>query len=156
LSPGVPGAGYAPGETRIPKMGRRAFVLRLPGALALAGTLCGCDPITLTALGVGAAAGVQHTLTGIAYKTFSMPLPKVRIAVKGALDHMDIKIGSTEKIENGERIKARAADRDIEIDLEALTSKTTRMKSTARNGIFMDSATATEIILQTEKALGAT
>jgi hypothetical protein len=85
-----------------------------------------------------------------------MPLPKVRTAVNGALANMDIKIGSTEKIDNGVRIKARAADRDIEIDLEALTSKTTRMRSTARNGLFMDSATATEIILQTEKALSAT
>ena len=130
--------------------------LRILAVPALAGVLTACDPITLTALGVGAAAGVQHTLTGIAYKTFSQPLPKVRTAVNGALNHMDIKIGATEKIDNGVRIKARAADRDIEIDLEALTSKTTRMRSTARNGIFMDSATATEIILQTEKALGAT
>jgi len=103
----------------------------------------------------GSAAGVQHTLGGIAYKTFSEPLPKVRTAVRNALNHMDIKIGGTEKIENGERIKARAADRDIEIELEALSSRTTRMRSTARSGIFMDAATATEIILQTEKALGA-
>lgn len=129
---------------------------RLLAGLVLVGTLAGCDPISLTALGVGAAAGVQHTLTGIAYKTFTAPLPKVRTAVKSALDRMDIKVGATEKIENGERIKARAADRDIEIDLEALSSRTTRMRSTARSGIFMDSATATEIILQTEKALGAT
>ena len=130
--------------------------LRILAVAALAGVLAACDPITLTALAVGAGAGVQHTLSGIAYKTFSSPLPKVRTAVTGALAHMDIKVGATEKIDNGVRIKARAADRDIEIDLEALTSKTTRMKSTARNGIFMDSATATEIILQTEKALGAT
>ena len=137
-------------------MQRLSRGLRILAIPALAGVLAACDPITLTALGVGAAAGVQHTLTGIAYKTFSMPLPKVRTAVNGALGHMDIKVGATEKIDNGVRIKARAADRDIEIELEALTSKTTRMKSTARNGIFMDSATATEIILQTEKALGAT
>jgi len=129
---------------------------RMLAALALAGALSGCDPFTLTALGIGAAAGIQHTLGGIAYKTFSAPMPKVRTAVNGALAHMDIKVGSTYKIDNGVRITARAADRDIEIELEALTSKTTRMRSTARNGIFMDSSTATEIILQTEKALSAT
>ncbi|HEV8096931.1 MAG TPA: DUF3568 family protein [Burkholderiales bacterium] len=134
---------------------RAAFSVRLVTALGLAGMLTGCDPISLTALGVGAAAGVQHTLTGIAYKTFSAPLPQVRTAVKSALAHMDIRVGATEKIENGERIKARAADRDIEIDLEALSGRTTRVRSSARNGIFMDSATATEIVLQTEKALGA-
>jgi uncharacterized protein DUF3568 len=131
-----------------------ALASRLLTALGLASVLTGCDPISLTALGVGAAAGVQHTLTGIAYKTFSVPLPRVRTAVKSALEHMDIKPGGTEKIENGERIKARAADRDIEIELEALSSRTTRMRSQARSGLFMDSATATEIILQTEKALG--
>ena len=135
---------------------RAAFYCRLLATLALAGLLTGCDPISLTALGVGAAAGVQHTLTGIAYKTFTAPMPKVRTAVKTALSNMDIRVGATEKIENGERIKARAADRDIEIELEALSSRTTRVRSTARSGLFMDSATATEIILQTEKALGAT
>jgi len=134
---------------------RRVFRWKVPAALAFTLTLAACDPVTLTALAVGGAASVQHTLTGIAYKTFSQPMPRVRTAVNGALGNMDIKVGATEKIDNGIRIKARAADRDIEIDLEALTSKTTRMRSTARNGIFMDSATATEIILQTEKALGA-
>lgn len=118
--------------------------------------LSGCDPITITALGVGGATGVQHTLTGIAYRTFSAPLPKVRSAVMTALDHMGIKVASKEKIENGERLTARAADRDVEIELEAITPKTTRMRSTARTGLFRDAATATEIILQTEKALGGT
>ena len=137
-------------------MQRLSLGLRILAIPALAGVLAACDPLTLTALVVGAGAGVQHTMSGIAYKTFSSPMPKVRTAVNGALTHMDIKVGATEKIDNGVRIKARAADRDIEIELEALTSKTTRMRSTARNGIFMDSATATEIILQTEKQLGAT
>ncbi len=71
-----------------------------------------------------------------------------------ALDRMGIKVGSKEKIENGERLKARAANRDIEIELESISPKTTRMRSTARTGLLMDSATATEIIIQTEKALG--
>lgn len=116
--------------------------------------LAGCDPITLTAMGVGAAAGVQHTLTGIAYRTFSVPLPKVRSAVMIAFDRMGIKVGAKEKIENGERLTAHASDRDIEVELEAITPKTTRMRSTAKNGLFRDAATATEIILQTEKVLG--
>ena len=137
-------------------MHRRAPTRRSSLALILVASLTGCDPVSLTVFGVGTAAGVQHTLTGIAYKTFSASLPRVRTAVKVALDHMDIKVGATEKIENGERIKARAADREIEIDLEALTGRTTRMRSIARSGVLMDSATATEIILQTEKALGAT
>jgi hypothetical protein len=123
-------------------------------AICCAFASAGCDPISLTAMGVGAAAGVQHTLTGIAYRTFSLPLPKVRAGVMTAFDRMGIKAGGKEPIENGERITARAADREIEIELEAITPKTTRMRSTAKTGIFRDAATATEIILQTERALG--
>jgi len=136
----------------------RSATLRRLIAVPLALALGGCDPVSLTVFGVGTAAGVQHTLTGIAYKTFTVPLPRMRTAVNSALHQMDIKVGATERMPDGkgERIKARAADRDIEIELEALTSRTTRMRSIARNGLLMDSATATEIILQTEKALGAT
>lgn len=128
--------------------------IRPPLLIFAAVALSGCDPVSLTVFGVGTATGVQHTLTGIAYRTFTAPLPKVRSAVETTLARMDIKIGSKEKIENGERIKARAADRDIEIELESISPNTTRMRATARSGVFMDAATATEIILQTEKSLG--
>lgn len=129
---------------------------RLLGIFVLSATVAGCEPITLTAVGVGAAAGVQHTLTGITYRTFSAPLPRVRSAVMTAFDRMGIKVSGKEKIENGERFTARAADREIEVELEAITAKTTRMRCTARTGLFRDAATATEIILQTERVLGDT
>ena len=137
------------------ELNRQASIFcRLALFILIAIANSGCDPISLTAFGVGTAAGVQHTFSGIAYRTFSAPLPKVRSAVMTALDRMDIKVGSKEKIDNGERLKARAADRDIEIELESISPKTTRMRSSARTGVLMDSATATEIIIQTEKALG--
>jgi len=55
-----------------------------------------------------------------------------------------------------ETIHAKAGDRDIDIVLESLTPNTTRMKVTARQngGILSDGATATEVILQTEKFVG--
>ena len=117
--------------------------------------LAACAPFAVTALGVGASAGIQHTVSGIAYRTFSAPVSDVRVAVREALDRMQIKIGGTYKIDNGVRFKARVSDLEIEIDLETLTANATRMRSTARNGLLMDSATATEIIRQTLKALAA-
>ena len=137
-------------DRRLPQLHWRLMLVLITMALP------GCDPISLTAMGVGAATGVQHTLTGIAYRTFSAPLPKVRSAVMTTFDRMGIKVASKEKIENGERFTARASDRDIEIELEAITPKTTRMRSTAKTGLFRDAATATEIILQTERVLGGT
>ena len=54
-------------------------------------------------------------------------------------------------------IRAKAANRAIEVEFESLTPKTTRMRVVADSeSFFKDSATATEIILQTERALPAT
>ena len=100
---------------------------------------------------------MNHTLSGIVYKTFTEPLPKVRRATLTALHQMAISVEKSEPTEQGEVITAKAINRAIEIELEALTPKTTRMRVTAdSDGIFKDAATATEIILQTERALPAT
>jgi hypothetical protein len=108
-------------------------------------------------VGVGAAVGVNHTLSGIVYRTFSEPLPKVKQATLTALAQMAISVNSVEKTKSGELIKAKAINRAIEIEFEVLTPKTTRMRVVANSdGILKDSATATEIILQTERALPAT
>jgi len=116
--------------------------------------LSGCDPVSLTILGVGAGAGVNYTLNGIAYKTFTEPLPKVKKATLTALNRMAIKVCKTEKVENGENITANTADRDIEIELEVISAKATRIRVTARKKTALtDSATAHEIITQTEKVL---
>lgn len=117
--------------------------------------LAGCDPVSLTLLSVGAGVGINHAIDGIASKTFTEPLPKVKKATLTALNRMAIKVNSVEKEEAGESIKARSADRDIDIELEAISAKATRMRATARNVALLDSATADEIILQTGKALGA-
>ena len=119
--------------------------------------MSGCVVVGATALGVGAATGVNHTLGGIVYKTFSEPMPKVKQATLTALKRMAIQVESVETNKEGELIKAKAANRAIEVQFEALTPKTTRMRVTAdSDGIFKDSATATEIILQTERVLPAT
>lgn len=132
--------------------------VRLPGllpALLLAGIgLSGCAGIALTAAGVGGGVAASHHMGGLAYRTFTEPLPRVRSAVLDGLKRMAIKPQATEKIEMGERIVARAGDRVIEVELEALTPNTTRIRAVARKegGILVDSATAIEIINQTERS----
>jgi hypothetical protein len=127
--------------------------LCVPLFMILSITLCGCAPLAITAFGVGAATGVQHTLSGVAYKTFTASLPEMRKAVVATLRRMDITVSSTQKIELGESITARAADREIEVQLESISSNATRMRTTVKSGFLMDSATATEIIIQTERTL---
>lgn len=124
-------------------------------ALVIIGLLAsGCDPISLTAFGVGSAAGVQHTLGGYSYRTFTASLPEVRGATISALKRMGIKDSARSKTAEGEVITAKAGDREIGIELDAITPKMTRMRTTVRNGPFMDSATGTELIFQTERILG--
>lgn len=130
----------------------------LTGSLLVAAILLsGCAAVGLTALGVGAAVGVNHTLNGIVYKTFTEPLPKVKQAALTALKQMEIPVEKVEKTSQGEVIRAKAANRTIQVEFESLTPKTTRMRVVADSeGLIKDSATATEIILQTERALPAT
>lgn len=121
---------------------------------ALAAGTTGCDPVSLTLLGVGTGAGVAHQMGGYASKTFTEDLPRVKRATVAALNRMAIKVDSTEKSKGGEIIKATAGDRKIEIELEALSAKTTRISAVARrDALTVDSATALEIIVQTERSL---
>lgn len=128
------------------------------GALVSGFLLSGCVAVGLTALGVGMATGVSHTLSGMVYKTFTTPQANVKRASLGALHRMQVKVVKTERKGSTETITARAGDRDIEVELEALTPNTTRMMVTAKKdgGVLRDGATATEVILQTEKLVGPT
>jgi hypothetical protein len=131
----------------------------LIGLLALSAiALNGCVAVGLTALGVGMATGVSHTLSGMVYKTFTTPQAQVKRATLGALNRMQVKVVDTKRNGTTETIRGKAGDRDIEIDLEALTPATTRMVVTAKKdgGLLRDGATATEVILQTEKIVGST
>jgi len=125
--------------------------------LALVINGCAAAGMTLFGVGAGVTAGtsVSYTLDGIAYRTFTVPLPQVESATRTALDRMGIKVDSTAKTEQGKAIKATTNDREIEIELEMVSAKTTRIRTVAKQGIFFkDRATAGEIIFQTEKVLG--
>jgi hypothetical protein len=126
--------------------------------LLTAALTSGCAGVALTAAGVGGGVAASHQVGSLVYRTFTEPLPRVRGAVLKAFGRMAIAPGSTEKTGLGERILTRVGDRDIEIELEALTPKVTRIRAAVRRdgGLVMDSATAVEIISQTERALGIT
>lgn len=122
-------------------------------------TVQGCAaPVGLTMLGIGggtaAGAGVEHTMNGITYKTFTAPVEQVHAATRQALAQMAIAIDQDTKTDSGRTMVCKAADREIDIEFEALTPRTTRMRVVANQGlIFKDSATSTEIILQTADTL---
>jgi hypothetical protein len=128
------------------------FVGRVMAGL-LVFSLAGCQSLALSVFGVGASASVTQRLNGYAYRTFTAPSASVKQAALTALDRMGIPCSGMKREGSEEIIRAKAADRDIEINLETLSPKATRMRAVARTGVLVDGATAQEIVLQTEKAL---
>lgn len=141
-----------PGVTP-PRLRRGATVLLVLGFGTL--LLAGCEGAALTMFGVGASTGVQHSLNGVTYRTFTAPSAKVKSATLVALGRMAIKVDKTNKQGSDDIIVAKAADRSIEIEVQPLSPNTTRMRAVAKQGLFYDNATAYEIITQTEKVLGS-
>lgn len=132
-------------------------ILRIACVMVVAAALSGCAAVALTAGGIAAGAGVNHTLTGISYKTFNSGLKDVRRATLQALARMEIEVDQDAHSEKGWEITGAASDRKINVELEKLTPKATRMRVVVDEGdfFFKDSATGTEIIIQTAEVLSA-
>lgn len=125
----------------------------LPLMLLAPALLGGCQSLALTAAGIGASTGINHIISGIVARTYTEPYPKVRQAALGSISRMGMKVDSVEKNTYGEVIKAKTRDRDVEIELEAISPSTTRVVATAKNGLLYDGATASEIVHQTTRRL---
>jgi hypothetical protein len=119
--------------------------------------LSDCAAIGLTvpvAAVSGGAAGVNYTFTNNAYKTISYPVADVETALNKALKKMDIKETGFKRKENKVSISAVAGKLAIYIELEKITPTVTKIEVSAKKDVIIkDKATATEIIVQTEKNL---
>lgn len=130
---------------------------KLSTLLCLILALSGCALVGLTvpaAAVSGGAGGVNYSFTNNAYKTVSYPIADVEAALNKALKKMDIKETKRKKEEDKVSISAVTGTLDIYIDLEKVTPTVTNIEVNAKKGVFFkDKATATEIIVQTEKNL---
>ena len=118
----------------------------------------GCAAVGLTLFGVGAGlsanTGTSYTLGSITYKTFAASEEGLHTATLKTLKRMDIAVKEDEATESGRAIMAVAEDRTIEIELDRLTTRTSRMRVVVkRPWFFRDRATADEIVSQTEQTL---
>lgn len=126
-------------------------------SLAACTLLCACEPAAIALLGAGATSALRYNLDGVASRTFTAPAAAVKSASLAALERMGIDLESESASETTALIHARAARRAIEIEVEPITARATRLRVTARDdeSIFYDSATALEIVQQTAKSLAA-
>ena len=129
--------------------GLRAILL----SVCLAG-LSGCQPLALSVLGAAGGEALRYSYTGATYRTFTASATEVKHASLEALERMGISFESFDRFDYGELIYARAENRAIEIEIEPISARATRLRIAAKNGsFFFDSATASEIVAQTERSL---
>ena len=129
--------------------GLRAILL----SVCLAG-LSGCQPLALSVLGAAGGEALRYSYTGATYRTFTASATEVKHASLEALERMGISFESFDRFDYGELIYARAENRAIEIEIEPISARATRMRIAAKNGGFLyDNATASEIVAQTERSL---
>jgi hypothetical protein len=107
------------------------------------------------AAGSVAKAGVEHTMGGAAYRTFSAPLDDVRMAVLQSFRELEIDITEDAPIVGGgAQIVGQALHRQITVKLEPVTPALTRLKMVVRKGVLgRDRSTSSELIEQTARAL---
>ena len=154
-----------------PPMARQAlpFPIRRSGfhllpiftAIALAFLLSqGCAAMGVTLLGAAATTatktGVSYTIDSKAHKTFTAPLGQVKASLLAALGEMAFPVETDEKTEDGQRVVARVDGREVEVELEPVTPKATKVIVIVRQGWFWkDRATAEELIEQTARGVDA-
>ncbi len=120
---------------------------------------CAAAGITLLGMAAGTATktGISYTLDSRAQKTFTASEAEVKASLLAALGAMALPIVTDEKTEDGQRIVARVENREVEIDLEAVTSKATKIRVVVHEGwLWKDRATAEEIIEQTSRGVDGT
>jgi hypothetical protein len=142
------------GRERIMSLGMTGAALVVLIALGAQG----CAGVGLALFGVGAGVsggtGVSYTLDSIAYKTFATSEADLRAATMRTLKRMAIDVTETKKTEAGTEITATAGDRTVEIEIDRITAKTSRMRVVVKKDwILRDRATAGEIIAQTADTL---
>lgn len=128
-------------------------------AVALASLLSqGCLAAGVALLGMAVSTatktGVSYTMDSRAQKTFTAPVGLVKAGLLVALQELEFPIASQEEVDEGERIVAKANDREVEIDLEVVTPRATKLRVVVHQGWFWkDRATAEEIIEQTGRGV---
>ena len=135
--------------------------------IAVSVLLSGCAALGLTVASVGVSAftggareavhaGTEYANGGVLYRTFSLSLPDLRIALGDTLARMEMAVVEDEVRKDYRSIEARAHDRRIRIRLEPVTRTVTRVRMVVPDGLFSkDRATASEIVAQLERTVEA-
>jgi len=125
--------------------------------LAAAVWLGGCGLVSGIFV-AASVAGVEYTLANVAYKVIPEANGEVRTAVDRALVRLTLPVErGWAKDEDGQVILARAKEHEVEVRIEEVSRRATRLRVDARRvGIpfLKDRALAAAVIVETERELG--
>ena len=133
-------------------------------ALALAGLAAGgCTGIELGAVGVAALSagagsvvktGTEYTLTGAAYRTFTLPLQDLAVVLRSTLARMEFSVDEASVVDGDLVVVAGGIDCAVHLRLTAITPAVTRLRVSVRKGLILrDRATTSEIVTQVERSI---
>jgi hypothetical protein len=129
---------------------------------ALTTLASGCTGIELPALGAAALsagvgnavkAGTEYTVTGTAYRTFTLPLEDLSAVVQRTLERMELPV--TGAAVHGTRLTltAEGIDRTVKLTFTPISPAVTRLGITVKQGLIRrDRATVSEIVTQVEQS----
>ena len=136
--------------------------MRLALLAALAALATGCTGIELPALGAAALsagvgnavkAGTEYTVTGTAYRTFSMSLEDLTAVVRRTLDRMELPVTDATVHDTRLTLTAEGIDRTVRLTFTPISPAVTRLGVTVKQGIIRrDRATTSEIVTQVEQS----
>jgi hypothetical protein len=124
----------------------------------------GCTGIELSALAVAALSagagsvvktGTEYTLTGVAYRTFSLSLEDLAGVVRESLERMQFVVEEAEADGYELLIAAGGIDRTVQLRFTPITPGVTRLRVAVTKGrlLFLDRATASELLTQIERTV---
>ena len=139
--------------------------MRYPRILALAAVAAvatGCTGLELVPLGAAALsagvgnavkAGTEYTITGTAYRTFSLPLEDLSVVVRQTLEHMELPLTEAAAHDTRLTLVAEGIDRTVKLTFTPVSPSMTRLSVAVKTGvpIVRDRATASELIAQIEQ-----
>jgi hypothetical protein len=129
-------------------LGFRRPVLLLSVLLLSVSPLSGCGG------GAARSAGVEYTLTGVAYRTVSADLTAAKRAAVKALKQLDMNPTGAVNTDRGAKVLAATASLNIKVEMERVTSRVTKIFVDAKGRVLRDKATGAEILRRMLENLG--
>jgi hypothetical protein len=135
--------------------------LALPVAVVISLAAGGCTGIEVAALGVAALsagaggvvkAGTEYTLTGSAYRTFSLSLDDLSTAVRSTLARLEFTVQDAVADDHELIIEAAGIERTVHLRFTPITPVVTLLKVVVRRDLIRrDRATASELLAQIDR-----